>query len=1012
MSVSEKVTQFWELVGSSGLISASALKNLIAESLTEIPQNAATPEHSTSTDPLDQLTAWLVGKDAITEYQASVLANGQESDFRYGEYRLLNRRDDHQHEFLAQHTSKYCVVLKFIKGTNQNDALRWRAIRMRGDAIAECDSPYLLSCFQTIKIAQHRMLVCEVPAGKKLEAMLPSKSRLPSDQAFPIGLQLAQAVQQLHDMGVTHKAICPANIMLVSKTETRLVVDPLYIDAQWSAEQPEQLQTAVLQFRAPELERDQNATLAYEQETSVSDSSAAADMYSVGALMFRMTAGKNVADLSPDKIGDALQQRDFPDWFIATIENLICQTPEERLSAADLVAAFETNGVHLSDEDSIANELKNDFRLAISKFIPPETTEELAPPQVSESPAGIDGTVAIATDGSQAPLLDTEKRIAKAQASIQRRQRLKWLQPVLVLVGCLALGGVFASVYFYGTQTPTVTSSTPNNKRPTPQITRNLPLVAARTPAEIAANISPVVQTLIPDDGSTIWETPTLGAPIDLDFLPPAPKIIVHANTKQLLAKVEGQRLLMAMGEPFAQLLAKFESTIGLPLTDVDQLLVSYHQTDQDQYQWIAVVRCSRSQDQLKETWGNLTVSKSLGGQSIFETDAGMSYFFVDNDNPPIATPELVETTSTPNETTDNPPLAEQTVPDQTESAPAQETVKFIVGRNEIVRSVADLGFGYPVSGSIQTLQKSSDEQRDLSLLFLRPSLFNDRGQNWMGNKLSVFNRQLSEIIPDEVRGGMLSFHADQGDYLEVVLDRQVDISADELETRIQTGIDDRLKKLISFTQRIPVSEHWQALQNRYAEMLSTLTDEFRWSSSDKQLTGNAWLPPLASHNLVAASELVATFQKTAIDPNANQLQVPQTLAELLQTKRDLDIANPPDLNVLLADLQQEINGDYNRLPFKWRIVLLGADLEKDGITKNQRPGPLQLEQKSFTEILTSIVVSANPDKDITGAADLNCKLIWVVAPDPDNPTQQAILITTRAAAEKKSYQLPDSFVN
>jgi len=195
------------------------------------------------------------------------------------------------------------------------------------------------------------------------------------------------------------------------------------------------------------------------------------------------------------------------------------------------------------------------------------------------------------------------------------------------------------------------------------------------------------------------------------------------------------------------------------------------------------------------------------------------------------------------------------------------------------------------------------------------------------------------------------------------VLDRQVDISADELETRIQTGIDDRLKKLISFTQRIPVSEHWQALQNRYAEMLSTLTDEFRWSSSDKQ-----------------------TFQKTAIDPNANQLQVPQTLAELLQTKRDLDIANPPDLNVLLADLQQEINGDYNRLPFKWRIVLLGADLEKDGITKNQRPGP--------------------------GPADPNCKLVWVVASDPDNPTQQAILITTRAAAEKKSYQLPDSFVN
>ena len=85
----------------------------------------------------------------------------------------------------------------------------------------------------------------------------------------------------------------------------------------------------------------------------------------------------------------------------------------------------------------------------------------------------------------------------------------------------------------------------------------------------------PVVQTLIPDDGSTIWETPTLGGPIDLDYLPPAPKIILHANTKQLLAKVEGQRLLMAMGEPFAELLTRFENSIGLPLADIDQLLVA-----------------------------------------------------------------------------------------------------------------------------------------------------------------------------------------------------------------------------------------------------------------------------------------------------------------------------------------------------------------------------------------------------------------------------------------------------
>ena len=461
------------------------------------------------------------------------------------------------------------------------------------------------------------------------------------------------------------------------------------------------------------------------------------------------------------------------------------------------------------------------------------------------------------------------------------------------------------------------------------------------------------------------------------------------------------------MGQPFTELLEKFENSLGIPLADIDRLLLSFHQTEQNQYHWFAVVSCSLPKEQLKAMWGELTIAKSLNDDVIFEGDSGLSYFFVDDETvqSEVATPD--ETTSdgaiAPNSTTDVPLVDEQLV---------NRPVKFLIGQNEFVRSVADLGFGYPISGSIKTLQKSSDEQRDLNLIFLRPSLFNDQGQNWMGENLSVFNRQLSELIPDEVGGGMLSFHADSGDYFEVTLDRRVDIEAEELETRIQTGISQRLQTLVALTERIPPSEHWQALQNRFGEMLSSVTGDFRWVSGGRQLTGNVWLPPMASHNLIATSELVAAFQRTAVAPDATQQQVPQSLAALLQEKRDLDIANPPDLNVLLADLEQEINDDYSSLPFQWRIVLLGADLEKDGITKNQRPGPLKLKQKSFTEILTSIVVSANPDKDITGAADPNCKLIWVVAQDPDNADQQAILITTRAAAKEKSYQLPDPFVN
>ena len=166
-----------------------------------------------------------------------------------------------------------------------------------------------------------------------------------------------------------------------------------------------------------------------------------------------------------------------------------------------------------------------------------------------------------------------------------------------------------------------------------PQKTCPWPLEPKQT---LENSIPAVVQTLISDDGSTIWETPTLGAPIDLDYLPPAPKIILHANTKQLLAQDEGPLLLQAMGQPFAEFTTNFENAIGLPVTDVDQLLVSYYQTEQDRYQWFAVVTCSQSRDQLKAAWGDLTVGKSLNGKSIYEGDAGLSYFFVNDVASPV----------------------------------------------------------------------------------------------------------------------------------------------------------------------------------------------------------------------------------------------------------------------------------------------------------------------------------------------------------------------------------------
>ena len=196
--------------------------------------------------------------------------------------------------------------------------------------------------------------------------------------------------------------------------------------------------------------------------------------------------------------------------------------------------------------------------------------------------------------------------------------------------------------------------------------------------------------------------------------------------------------------------------------------------------------------------------------------------------------------------------------------------------------------------------------------------------------------------------------------------------------------------------------------------MLIDVADNLRWDDEFGTVIGNVWLPPNALHNITAASELAISFEpkKRWAQGTVAKKQTPQTLQELLGTRRDLKIANPPDLNVLLADIATEISDEYLNLPFKFSIQLAGPDLQLEGITQNQRPGPLEIEKQTVAEILTQVMVSANPNRDISGPSDPNCKLVWVIVDTEgeNGNREKSVLITTRAAAAQKGYVLPDAF--
>jgi hypothetical protein len=90
-------------------------------------------------------------------------------------------------------------------------------------------------------------------------------------------------------------------------------------------------------------------------------------------------------------------------------------------------------------------------------------------------------------------------------------------------------------------------------------------------------------------------------------------------------------------------------------------------------------------------------------------------------------------------------------------------------------------------------------------------------------------------------------------------------------------------------------------------------------------------------------------------------------------------------------------------------ISLQGADLQLDGITKNQSLA-LDLRNRPAREILLEILLRANSDRTATGPTDPRQKLVYVIQPDQAGRPGR-IIVTTRTAAEKREDRLPDVFL-
>ena len=694
------------------------------------------------------------------------------------------------------------------------------------------------------------------------------------------------------------------------------------------------------------------------------------DIKNLGILWFRLSTGRNPqADLSTGKIPNEefikLKKYHLGNESIRLLQSLMFVNATKRPSLDTLLKHLDELGGSKSVTPPKISSTESAYLqwLTSTPVIDTGSSTNHLHPSSSELPqSDVDS---IGTDLAPSPV-----HMKDADSEVERNSK-SMLVPILG--STIALGVILAIVVFATLNIPQGTVAT----RVTEPINIDPDSVIPDTPIRTISESEFVSQRLVTDDRTTLWETPTTGPNIDFEHVPYAPKIAFSIRPAALLASEQGDRTLRSLGPVLNSEFERLEQNLGFELGKIDHLLITFHANDQFEYVPFYVVKLTeaKSREGLLATWNN--PESRLYQETEYLAQPGGNCFYI------------------------------------IESKDSTHSTRFLFSNQALIEESLSIGGINSLGGAMQKLALDSDNDRHITFMFLRTGLFNEEGQKLMGPSLAWLNRKISVAINKFVRAVAISIHLDEGTYLEIDFDHTVDLKAAELKTQIRDELNNMANDIQTYSKQLSSNSFWDNARQRAGAMARDFVTNLRIGTENRQVICNGWYHPAATHNWFTMTELLLTFGQSQFgtDLQTQVAKVPQTLEQLLATPRDLAVSTSPDLVILINNLQQEIIDDYGGFPFEFEIRLMGSDLSKQGITQNQRPSDFDLKQTPLGDILTEIMVRANPDKNISGPDDPNCKMVWVVADDPDQPGRKIIMITTRVAATEKSYELPPAFI-
>lgn len=483
------------------------------------------------------------------------------------------------------------------------------------------------------------------------------------------------------------------------------------------------------------------------------------------------------------------------------------------------------------------------------------------------------------------------------------------------------------------------------------------PAVAA-TASDTTSNQEPISQELpyeYVDSSEALWAREVPGRPVEFRFAPPDLQVSIHIRLAALLSHEEGKRIIRSLGPSFNSLLKTWQAWAGIEPTDIVSMTIHLLPQGSTMPQAIVVTEMSDP-----ATRDRTATFGQRNEQQISQVNDLAIWF--------------------------------------------PESSSYVVtGNPRVVQSIA-AGNQAVLRREMEQLRQASHDTDHLTILANPNFLRDEAAELFAGTRRRLLDG-LYDFWSEKAQAVSLGMQLGRVATIEARMIAREDLPPRRFAAITKQKVERLPLVMGDFLGRVQLDPYWQPLAIRFPAMVRFVAEQTRVQTEGNQVAVNSVMPVEAIHNLLLASELslASAVQPTNAAPLADRSN--WTIDDVLASKVSVRFSQK-SLDAAMQDIAAQLRDELPGLPFAFDVRIVGTDLEPEGITRNQQIRDFQTTDEPLADVLTKLVLKANPVQTVVSPTETDQKLVWLKSPEQTG----TILITTRNAAAARSLGLPAAF--